>query len=91
MADNERGLKILRPRETAKKTGLGFSTMCAKYSRNPRRPSDYDPTFPTPIKLGARSVGFVEREVDAWIEAQIEKSRSGSPRNSRLNTEADDQ
>lgn len=27
--------------------------------------------FPNPIKLGARSVGYLRSEVDAWIEARV--------------------
>lgn len=30
-----------------------------------------DGTFPAPIPLGARAVGWDEAEVDAWIEARI--------------------
>ncbi len=36
-----------------------------------------DHDFPEPIKIGARAVAWVEEEVDAWIEARIEASRSG--------------
>ncbi|MBX3709423.1 MAG: AlpA family transcriptional regulator [Gammaproteobacteria bacterium] len=32
-------------------------------------------TFPKPIKLGKRSVGWIESEVDDWIEQRIEESR----------------
>lgn len=32
-------------------------------------------TFPAPIKLGARSVGFIEAEIEAWLRARIEESR----------------
>jgi prophage regulatory protein len=30
-----------------------------------------DGDFVQPVKIGARAVGFVEEEVDAWIEARI--------------------
>nr|WP_010597693.1 AlpA family phage regulatory protein [Rickettsiella massiliensis] len=30
--------------------------------------------FPKPIKLGKRSVGWLESDVDAWIEACIKKA-----------------
>jgi prophage regulatory protein len=29
--------------------------------------------FPRPIKIGSRSVAWIEEEVDAWIEARIAK------------------
>jgi len=32
--------------------------------------------FPPPVQLGERSVAWVESEVDAWIEARIEASRT---------------
>ena len=28
--------------------------------------------FPKPVKLGLRSVGWIESEVDAWIEGRIQ-------------------
>ena len=31
--------------------------------------------FPKSIKLGKRSVGWLESEIDNWIDQQIEKSR----------------
>ena len=30
-------------------------------------------TFPKPISLGARAVGWLESEINAWLAAQIEK------------------
>ncbi|MDI4636700.1 MULTISPECIES: helix-turn-helix transcriptional regulator [Halomonadaceae] len=27
----------------------------------------YDPTFPKPVKLGARSVGWIEGSIDIWL------------------------
>jgi prophage regulatory protein len=36
----------------------------------------YDPTFPTPIKLGGtRTNAWVEEEVYAWVNAQVTKNR----------------
>lgn len=34
-----------------------------------------DDSFPQPIKLGERSVAFVEAEVDEWIKQKIAESR----------------
>lgn len=69
-------LTILRRRQVEQRTGLSRSGIYQKLVLNPKRPSYFDSTFPKPISLGGRSVGWVEREVDAWIEQQIEKSRS---------------
>jgi len=34
-------------------------------------------SFPEPISLGARSAGWIESEIDAWIAQRIEQSRPG--------------
>jgi prophage regulatory protein len=66
---------ILRRKQVEARTGLTRSTIYAKLKRNPKRPSEYDPTFPRPVAIGARAVGWVEDEVVAWIAGQIQKSR----------------
>jgi prophage regulatory protein len=40
-------------------------------------------TFPAPVPLGARAVGWLEDEVDAWIEARIVDRDSGTAARSR--------
>jgi prophage regulatory protein len=35
-------------------------------------------TFPKPIKLGARAIGFLKSEVDDWIDGRIAASRGPS-------------
>lgn len=69
---------ILRRKQVEARTGLSRSTIYAKLQRNPKRPGDYDPTFPRPISLGAKAVGWIEAEIDAWLSAQIEKSRKAA-------------
>ena len=32
-------------------------------------------TFPPPVKLGKRAVGWLEAEIDAWLSEQIKRSR----------------
>ena len=44
-----------------RKTGLASSSLYAAIARG---------EFPKPIKLGERSVGWLSREIDAWIEAR---------------------
>ncbi|MDD2770377.1 MAG: AlpA family phage regulatory protein [Methylococcus sp.] len=68
---------ILRRTQVEAKTGLSRTTIYAKLRRNPKRPNDYDPSFPRPIQLdaNAKAVGWIESEVNAWLVAQIEKSR----------------
>lgn len=31
--------------------------------------------FPKPVKIGSRSIAFVESEIDEWINSRIEESR----------------
>lgn len=83
-ARNEEALKeraeirIIRRKQVEARTGLSRSTIYAKLRHNPRRPSDYDPTFPRPIAVGTKAVGWIESEIDAWLVAQIEKSRKAA-------------
>lgn len=68
-------LTILRRKQVEARTGLSRSTIYSRLKPNPKRPGDYDPTFPKPVELGAKSVGWVESEVEAWLSAQVERSR----------------
>ncbi|MFC1776929.1 helix-turn-helix transcriptional regulator [Pseudomonadota bacterium] len=54
------------------RTGLSRSTIYAKIK---------DETFPAPIQLGLRAVGWIDNEVSEWIEARISQARSGSEAN----------
>jgi prophage regulatory protein len=36
--------------------------------------------FPKPVRLTERSVGWIESEIDAWIQERIRKSRVSSSR-----------
>ncbi len=58
--------KLLRLDETIKKTGIPKSSIYAKLARN---------EFPKPIKLGIRSIAFIEEEINRWIEERIKDSR----------------
>ena len=76
-------LTILRRKQVEARTGLSRSSIYARLRPNPDRPSDYDPAFPKPVSIGAKAVGWIESEVEAWITTQISKSRtstsSGAP------------
>lgn len=74
-ANNNPALTILRRLKVEERTGLSRSTIYAKMRPNLKRPGDYDPTFPKPVSIGAKAVGWVEEEVEAWLIAQIQKSR----------------
>ena len=68
-------LTIIRRKQVEARTGLSRSSIYARLKRNPKRPGDYDPTFPKPVSVGAKAVGWVEGEIDAWLTAQVQKSR----------------
>ena len=58
--------RLIRLRTVREKTGLCKSSLYA-LARDGR--------FPKPVKIGERSSGWVEAEVDAWIGAKITESR----------------
>lgn len=71
-------IRILRRRQVEARTGLSRSTIYAKLRHNPKRPSDYDPTFPKPVSVGAKAVGWIESEIDGWLTARIQESRKAA-------------
>ena len=71
-------IRILRRKQVEARTGLSRSTIYSKLKHNPKRPGDYDPSFPVPISIGAKAVGWIEAELDAWLTAQVLKSRKTS-------------
>ncbi len=74
-AQVQTALTIIRRKQVEARTGLSRSSIYARLRHNPKRPGDYDPTFPKPVSVGAKAVGWVEAEVEAWLVAQIQKSR----------------
>lgn len=63
---------VLRIDDTAKKCGFSRSMIWAKLNPNNRR---YDATFPKPIKLSERAVGWIESELDEWINTRATQNR----------------
>jgi prophage regulatory protein len=60
---------ILRLQAVMARTGLSRSAIYAKMAWD---------EFPHAISLGPRTVGWVESEIDDWLNQQIEASRLGS-------------
>ncbi|WRH64421.1 MAG: AlpA family transcriptional regulator [Fuscovulum sp.] len=54
---------ILRLPKVLERTGLGRTTVYDGIKAG---------TFPRPIKLGVRAVGWVEADIDAWLSARVE-------------------
>lgn len=59
-------ITILRRKQVEARTGLSRSTIYLRIKEG---------SFPPPVNLGARAVGWLEAEVDAWLTAKVEKSR----------------
>ena len=57
---------ILRLPKVKVRTGLSRSTIYLRISEG---------TFPSPIRLGSRAVGWLESEIDNWLEERISASR----------------
>lgn len=74
-AQIQTALTIIRRKQVEARTGLSRSSIYARLRHNPKRPGDYDPTFPKPVSVGAKAVGWIEAEINAWLTAQVEKSR----------------
>jgi prophage regulatory protein len=60
---------ILRLPAVKLSTGLSRSTIYLRISNG---------TFPRPVSLGARAVGWLESEVEAWLTAVVERSRNSA-------------
>lgn len=59
---------ILRRRAVQDRTGLSRSTIYLRMAQG---------TFPKPISLGPRAVGWAEVEVDQWIADRIAERDAG--------------
>lgn len=60
-------LKVLRMPDLVNKLGISRSSIYEML--NPQSPR-YDSTFPKPFKLGARSVGWLEGDIDEWLRTR---------------------
>jgi prophage regulatory protein len=60
--------RILRLPEVINRTGLSRSSIYLKISKN---------EFPSQINLGERMMGFLEGDINKWIDERIKASRPG--------------
>jgi prophage regulatory protein len=60
---------ILRLPSVKTITGLSRSTIYQRISQG---------TFPKPVSLGGRAVGWLAAEIQEWLQRQIETSRTPS-------------
>jgi len=59
-------ISFLRLPHVMEKTGIGRSSIYAKVR---------DGSFPKPIKLSTRMIGWIEADIDAWQQKCIAKAR----------------
>jgi len=57
--------KIIRLPEVMRTTGLARSTIYQKMAEN---------SFPKPISLGVKSVGWLDTDIQHWIQERITQS-----------------
>lgn len=70
MADQiQSALVILRRRQVEARVGLRRSTLYSRIAEG---------TFPAPVRIGARSVGWVESEIDGWLRARLAEREAQS-------------
>ena len=68
--DTSRTLRVLRLRDVRARTGQATSIIYAAMAAG---------KFPRPIPLGERAVGWLEAEIDSWIESCLRKRDGVSP------------
>lgn len=61
--------RIIRRPNVEARTGIPKSSIYALMAKG---------EFPKPIKIGARAVGWLDSDIDAWINEQVSASRGGS-------------
>ncbi|EGW1713824.1 AlpA family transcriptional regulator [Escherichia coli] len=66
MANNN---SFIRLSEVMRRTGYGCAWIYRLISLG---------RFPKPVKIGSRSVAFIESEVDEWINQRIDASRNNA-------------
>lgn len=68
-----KSVKILRVPALVKKLGIGRSTVYDWLDPSSDR---HDPTFPQRVKLGAKTVGWLESEIDARILSKVKTANA---------------
>ncbi|AOR64255.1 helix-turn-helix transcriptional regulator [Pectobacterium wasabiae] len=61
--------RLIRLKEVIDKTGYCRAWIYRLIKNN---------SFPAPVKIGERSIAFVESEVDQWIDSKILNSRKAA-------------
>ena len=70
---SEKSPTILRMKQVLTRTGLSRATI---YDRMNQKSPRFDPTFPKQVSLGVGSVGWIESELDTWIDSLRNKGNA---------------
>ncbi|MEQ9083792.1 MAG: AlpA family transcriptional regulator [Alcanivorax sp.] len=62
-------MRIMRLTEVIQTTGLARSSIYSRMTEG---------SFPRPVPLGARSVGWVSEEIQDWVESRIQERDADS-------------
>ena len=65
---------ILRRKQVEARTGLSRSTIYARINAG---------TFPAPVSLGPRAVGWIEDDVQRWLSDRIKAGWSGATKDGK--------
>jgi prophage regulatory protein len=60
---------IIRRKQVEARTGLSRSTIYLRVSEG---------SFPKPVNLGVRAVGWIEAEISEWLAQRIDASRKAA-------------
>lgn len=63
-------IQLVKNIDAAQKLGISRSSF---WSKQDSSSPTFDPTFPIPVRVGARSTGWLEHELDEWILKQAAK------------------
>jgi prophage regulatory protein len=61
--------RLIRIRDVMERTGLSRTVLYRKIQHN---------DFPQPVRITIRCVGWLESEINAWVNQRIEGSRSNN-------------
>ncbi|HHD2941390.1 helix-turn-helix transcriptional regulator [Enterobacter kobei] len=64
---NQHSTRLIRLPEVLHRTGYGKAWIYHLINQK---------LFPSPVKIGARAVAFIESEVEEWIQLTIDNSRN---------------
>ncbi len=77
MSNPEGPTIVLRMKQVIARVGLTRPTIYLRLKEG---------KFPKPIHLGVRAIGFLERDIEAWIQARVDAAQAQPSAGARLKT-----